>query len=408
MKIITDEKQIDDLLTRGIENIYPDRESFKKLLMTGKRIKIYQGYDPSSNKLHIGNAIGMKILEKFRKFGHHIIFLIGTGTGKVGDPTDKLATRTILSDKEINNNIKGWLEQANQILDFHNPDNPVEILKNGDWLNQMSLDNFLKICYQVTIQQLLERDMFQKRIKENKPITVAEILYPLLQGYDSVAMEVDAEFGGNDQMFNMMMGRMLVKNMLHKEKYVITGKLITDTQGVKMGKSLGNVINLTDKPEDIFGKVMSFTDEMICSAFEILTEIPIEEIKQMKREIEAGTTNPMIFKKQLAFEVTKWIKGEKEALKAQKYFEKTVQQQNIPEDLRTYTFTDKPTVLNLIKFLVDKGCIISNGEGKRLVKQGGIEIDGKKIIDINASIKFNKKIIIKIGKRQWVRIKTMN
>jgi len=234
MNVITEERLVDDILTRGIADILPDKESFKKLLMCGKKIKIYQGYDPSSDKLHIGNAIGMKILEKFRKLGHHVIFLIGTGTGKIGDPTDKDATRTVLSDEKINENIESWVDQASQILDFNNKKNPVEIVKNGDWLNSLTLNEFLEIGNIVTIKQLLERDMFQNRINANKPISISEILYPLMQGYDSVVMEVDAEFGGSDQMFNMMMGRTLLKSIKNKEKWVITGKLLEDTQGDKM------------------------------------------------------------------------------------------------------------------------------------------------------------------------------
>ncbi len=403
-KTITEEKQIDQLLSRGVEQILPDRKSFEKLLMSGKRIKIYQGFDPSSDKLHVGNAIGMKMLERFRSLGHHVIFLIGTGTGKIGDPTDKLATRKVLTDDQINKNIEKWKEQANQILDFDNKENPVEIVKNGDWLNSLSLDEFLNIGTKVTLQQLLERDMFQKRLEEHKPISISEMLYPLLQGYDSVVMEVDAEFGGNDQLFNMMMGRTLLKEMKSKEKFVITGKLIADTHGVKMGKSLGNVINLTDKPEDIYGKVMSFTDGMIESAFEILTDVPMDEVKQMGKDIESGKVNPMQYKKRLAFETTRWIKGEEKAQEAQDFFENTVQKQETPDSIPEVNNEELKSNL-LIDILEQNKLVTSRGEAKRLIKQGGVEINEEKISDPQMKIELTSlPITIKCGKRKWLKI----
>jgi tyrosyl-tRNA synthetase len=405
MNVITDEKQLDELLSRGIAEILPDKESFKSLLLSGERIKIYQGFDPSADKLHIGNAIGMMMLERFRRLGHHVIFLIGTGTGKVGDPTDKLATRKVLDDEQIKKNIAGWKDQASQILDFDNDENPVEILKNGDWLNDMTFADFLNIGNKVTIQQLLERDMFKKRLNENKPISVSEMLYPIMQGYDSVAMEVDAEFGGSDQLFNMMMGRTLLKQIKNKEKWVITGKLLEDNQGIKMGKSLGNVINLTDSPEDIYGKVMSFTDGLIIPGFEILTEVPMDKVKEYEQQIK-NSENPLTYKKMLAFEVTKWIKGENGAQIGQENFEKTVQGQEVPEELSevNLTLSDEmiaaPTVSEIFKEL-------SGAERKRIIKQGGFEIDGVKITDPGENISkiIKDGSILRLGKRNYRKIK---
>lgn len=402
--INTDEKEIDEILNRGISEILPQKEEFKKLLMSGKRITFYQGYDPSAASLHIGNAIGMRMLEKLRKLGHKIIFLIGTGTGKIGDPTDKDATRKVLTDDVIQSNIAGWIDQASQVLNFNDPNNPVQIVRNGDWLKPMSLDKFLTIGNHITVQQLLERDMFQKRLKEGKPISLSEMIYPILQGYDSVAMEVDGEFGGNDQLFNMMMGRTLEKVLIEKEKFVITGKILADANGVKMGKSLGNVINLTDEPKDIYGKVMSFSDGMIANGFEILTDTPMEKVEEIRTKILDNNINPMEYKKELAFEVTKWIKGEDNAKKAQEFFEKTIQNQEVPQDITTIDNKDLKS-LNIIDILENLELVSSRGDAKRLVLQGGIEINSKKINDIKYTINLNNlPQIIKAGKRSWIKI----
>ncbi|HEX9805058.1 MAG TPA: tyrosine--tRNA ligase [Candidatus Dojkabacteria bacterium] len=404
INITSDEKLIDELLDRGISQILPDKESFKKKLMSGKRITIYQGYDPSASSLHIGNAIGMRLLEKFRRLGHHVVFLIGTGTGKIGDPTDKTATRKVLTDKQIEENIQGWIEQATQILDFNNEENPVEIVQNGDWLKPMTLDKFLNLGNKVTVQQLLERDMFKKRLEEGKPISVSEMLYPILQGYDSVVMSVDAEFGGNDQLFNMMMGRTLEGAILNKEKYVLTGKLLADPNGIKMGKSLGNVINLTDSPEDIYGKVMTFTDGMIAPAFEILTDVSMKDVKEIEDIVSKASENPMTYKKVLAFEVTKWIKGELMAKDAQEYFEQTIQNQEVPQNIEHFVFA-KLESKSIIDILVSTKLVESRGEAKRLIKQGGVEVDSKKILELDYKIENeNLPKIIKVGKRNWMKL----
>lgn len=406
--VITDEKVIDDLLNRGISEVLPSKEAFKQLLMSGKRIKIYQGYDPTADKLHIGNAIGMKMLEKFRKLGHHVIFLIGDGTGKIGDPTDKAATRKILSDDDIQNNLKGWIAQARQVLDFENEENPVEVVMNGEWLLKMNLKKFLQLGNIITVQQLLERDMFQARIKENKPITISEMIYPMLQGFDSVMLEVDAEFGGNDQLFNMMTGRVLEKHFLHKEKFVITGKLLTDNSGVKMGKSLGNVINLTDESKDIFGKVMSFSDGMIVNGLEILASISIEQVREIEEKLKNGA-NPIEFKKLLAFEVTKWIKGEVEAQKAMDYFQKTIQNNEVPEDIVEIKFSGiseiEISITDLIEKLGISGISDSRSNIKRLIQQNGVEVNGEKMNDLNFVLNQQKlPLKLKVGKRNWFSI----
>jgi tyrosyl-tRNA synthetase len=246
--------------------------------------------------------------------------------------------------------------------------------------------------------------MFKKRLEEGKPISVSEMLYPILQGYDSVVMSVDAEFGGNDQLFNMMMGRTLEGAILNKEKYVITGKLLADPSGIKMGKSLGNVINLTDSPEDIYGKVMTFTDGMIAPAFEILTDVSMKDVKEIEDIVSKASENPMTYKKVLAFEVTKWIKGELMAKNAQEYFEQTIQNQEVPQNIEHIDFA-KLESTSIIDVILSTKLVESRGEAKRLIKQGGIEVDSKKILELDYKIENeNLPKIIKVGKRNWIKL----
>jgi len=267
------EKQIDEILTRGVENIYPSKEELKKVLMSGKKIKLYCGYDPTAKSLHIGNAISMNKLGQFQKLGHEVIFLIGDFTGMIGDPTDKSAARKKLTREEALENSKNYQKQASGYLKFDG-ENPVKVLRNSEWSDKLSFKDLIEVSSNFTAQQMFQRDMFQERIKNEKPIYLHEFLYPLAQAYDSVVLDVDLEVGGNDQMFNMMCGRDLMKAVKNKEKFVLTMKLLADESGKKMGKTEGNVVNLDETPENMFGQVMAWSDGLIAPGFELCTNIP--------------------------------------------------------------------------------------------------------------------------------------
>ena len=320
--------KIEELLTRGVEKIYPSYEELEKVLKSGKKLKLYQGFDPTGIQLHIGHMVGLRKLRQWQDLGHHVIFLIGDSTATVGDPTGKEKARPRLTKEQVLNNARKYKEQASKLLRFQG-ENPIEIKYNSEWLGKMSGAEFMNLASLVSYNQIIERDMFQKRLQKNESIGVLELLYPILQGYDSVAMNVDLEIGGSDQTFNMLVGRTLVKSMLNKGKFVMTTPLLTDSKGVKIGKTEGNVIALTDKPEDLFGKIMALPDDIILKGFEYLTDIPMSEIENVKKKIEKGE-NPIIYKKKLAFEIVKQLNDEINAKSAEDSFRKTVQKGDVP------------------------------------------------------------------------------
>ncbi len=401
-KVITDEKQVEEVLNRGVEIIYPNKESLEKLLISGKRIKLYCGFDPSAKSLHIGNAIALNKLAQFQELGHEVIFLIGDFTGMIGDPTDKDATRKKMTRKEVLENAKSYKDQASGYLKFDG-DNPVKVMHNSEWHDKLTFKDLIEVSSNFTVQQMLQRDMFQKRIKDEKPIHLHEFLYPLAQGYDSVVMDVDLEVGGNDQMFNMMAGRDLMKAIKKKEKFVLTLKLLADDVGKKMGKSEGNAVFLDHTPENMYGAVMSWTDSLIGVAFELCTKIPMKEVKEIYQQLKDGKTNPRDLKMKLAFEIVKINLGEKAAQAAQEHFIKTVQKKEAPERIESRKL--KIESINIIELLNEVGLAKSKGEARRLIAQNGIKVDGKVVSDVDMDVEINKKgILLQRGKRQFLRV----
>lgn len=392
---------ITNLLTRGVDKIYPSREALEKVLRSGKKLKLYQGFDPSGSKLHIGHAVGFRKHRQFQDLGHEVIFLIGDGTGQAGDPSGKKTAREkFYTRDELRANARDYLAQAAKIVRFDGP-NPIKILYNGDWLNELKLVDILNLAGHFSLQQLAERDMFVERMKKGETVNLREFLYPLLQAYDSVAMNVDLELGGSDQTFNMLCGRTLVKEMLGKEKFVMTTPLLTDSKGVKIGKSEGNVIGITDPPDDFFGKIMALGDDVITSGFRLLTDMPDEEIDAMQQQMNNGE-NPMTFKEQLAFQLTKQFNSAQEAQTAQAQFESIYQKRERPEEAPVFTSTK--TKWNPIELLVAAGLAASKSEAKRLVEQGAVEINGQVISHQSSVVSLKNNDIIKAGKKRFLKI----
>lgn len=379
---------IEYLLTRGVDTIYPSREALENVLRRGKKLRLYQGFDPTGTQLHIGHAVAMRKLRQWQDLGHHVIFLIGDGTGQAGDPSGKKKTREkFMTREELRANAVDYVKQASKIVRFDG-ENPVEILYNGDWLNKLDLVKILEIAGHFTWQQLGERDLYQERIKSGTDLNFREALYPLLQGYDSVAMNVDLEIGGTDQTFNMLAGRQLVKQMLHKEKFVMTVPLLTDAKGVKIGKTEGNVIGVTDPPNEFYGKIMSLGDDAIVPCFTLLTDMPLAEIEKIKTSNE----NPMVFKKQLAFDLTRQFNDEVSAKRAQEEFETRFQK----GDLGKATLPTIGEGGTLIETLVRSGIAESNSQARRLIDQKAV-----KIHDTSVAVHYIPKTgdIIKAGKK---------
>src|SRR3989344_1186569 len=266
---------IETLLTRGVDKIYPSRDELEKMLRSGKKLKLYQGFDPSGANLHIGHAVGLRKLRQFQDLGHKVIFLIGDFTGMIGDPSGKKDARKPLTQEQVLANAKDYKLQAQKILRFEGP-NAVEIKFNSEWNKKLNFEEVLRLASQFSAQQMLERDMFQNRLKEGKEISLVEFLYPIMVAYDAVAMDVDLEVGGTDQTFNMLAGRKLHRHRLNKEKFVMTVPLLTDSSGKKIGKTEGNVIGITDPPSDFYGKIMSLADDAIINCFLLLTDLNVE------------------------------------------------------------------------------------------------------------------------------------
>ncbi len=398
-QIITDDAQIEEVLTRGVENIFPNKEFLKAKLKKGERLTIYVGVDPTGPTLHLGHAIPLKKLGQFQKLGHQINFLIGDLTAMIGDPTDKSAARKKLTREQVLNNCKKYQRQAEAFLDFSGP-NKAKMVFNSSWLNKMNFGDVLELASNVTVDQMLKRDMFARRIEENKPIYIHEFLYPLMQGYDSVAMDVDGEIGGNDQTFNMLAGRDLIKIIKNKEKFVLATRLLTDSSGKKMGKTEGNMVSLDQTPEDMFGKVMSWADGLIIPGFEIATEVPLHEIKQMQAEMERGS-NPKDFKMKLAKEIVTMVHGGEAAEKARKAFDDTFKKGEVPTDA-VQILVEKEEVLRDV--LVREGIVPSNAEWKRLIDGHAVYQMDPEVKIVDYFVKIQESHTYRIGKKRFVKI----
>ncbi|MDP2362914.1 MAG: tyrosine--tRNA ligase, partial [Ignavibacteria bacterium] len=291
MKIDTNPKRIKEVLSRGVGAVYLSLKALEDKMASGERIRLYCGYDPSAPTLHIGHMVTLKKLAQFQALGHEVIMLIGDFTGMIGDPTGKTAARKKLTRKEVIKNSKNYRKQASRFLKFSGP-NPAKILYNSQWSDRLTFKDLIELASNFTVQQMIIRDMFQERIKNKKPVFLHEFLYPLAQGYDSVAMDVDLEIGGKDQTFNMLCGRSLMKALKNKEKFVLATKLLTDPSGKKMGKTEGNIINLDAEPEEMFGKVMAWPDDLIALGFELCTDLKTEEIEKISEQLKEKKINP--------------------------------------------------------------------------------------------------------------------
>lgn len=394
----TDQKIINRILNKGIEQILPTQDALKERLESGDRLSIYQGFDPTAPTLHIGHTVGMRKLEDFRKLGHKVIFLIGDFTARIGDPSDKTSTRQQLTKEQVKENMAVYVEQASSIIDMNNKENPVEIKYNSEWLEKMNFGDILELASEFTVQQMMKRNMFQERVKNDKPIYLHEFMYPMMQGYDSVMMNIDIEVGGNDQLFNMLAGRDLMKTHHNKNKIVISGKLLETSDGSKMGKTTGNMISLNEEPKDIYGKVMSFADSLIPVGFEILTVAEMEEVEEITKKLESGE-NPMLLKKELAYRVTAEITNEEEAKKAQEYFESIYQKKEDNEAIEEKEIEQDE--IQIAELIVNVEFAPSKSQARRLVEQGAVTLDNEKVSDWQylLHLQSNQPITLKVGRK---------
>ncbi|MBU0611898.1 tyrosine--tRNA ligase [Patescibacteria group bacterium] len=399
MKVIIDEKLVDEVLDRGtIKEIFPTKDEFKKKLLSGQKMRFYIGFDATAPTLHLSHAKNLILLEKFRKLGHEVIMLFGDFTARIGDPSGLDTKRKQLSRKDVLRNIKIWKKLVKPLMGFSDFKNPPKIKYNHKWLSRLNFEKLIGLASNFTVQQMIERDMFQKRLSEGKPIHLHEFLYPLMQGYDSVAMNVDVELCGTDQIFNALTGRTLLKKLKNKNKFVVAVTLMENPKtGELMSKSKGTGVFLDAVPNDMFGQIMAQKDEMIEVLFVNNTYLSLEEIKNIMAE-----NNPRDAKIILAREIVKIFYGGNEASKAEKNFINTFQKKEIPDEKEEINCGAGELLGDV---LVKNKILSSKGEWRRLVLGKGVHdlVENKNILDVN--FKIGEDLTLKIGKKRFLKIK---
>ncbi len=385
--ISIDDAAIATLLVRGVENVIPKELATKKL-HAGEKLRIYFGVDPTGPKLHLGHAVPLRKLREFSDLGHHVIFLVGSFTAMIGDPTGRDAAREPLTPENVAENFKNYKRQAEKILDF----SKVEVRYNDEWLAPLAFSDIVKLASNFTVQQMLQRDMFEKRIKDGKPISLHEFLYPLMVGYDSVMLDVDCELGGSDQEFNMLAGRHLQQTFGKREKFVLTTKLIEGTDGRKMSKTYDNCVYLEDAPNDMYGKIMSAKDELVPTYLEVCTNLTRVEI------VDIVALHPKEAKMRLAREIVKMYHGPEDAITAEESFTRTFSEGKLPENMPEVTVVRGTKYIEALSVLQE-----SKSQLRRLAEQGAIRVvDGEVIRDI--SLEVTETTHIRIGSHRFLTI----
>ncbi|MBI2031014.1 MAG: tyrosine--tRNA ligase [Candidatus Levybacteria bacterium] len=390
--------KIDRILTRGVANIIPGIDELRKILHD-KRLNVYLGIDPTAPRIHLGHAVPLIKLAKFAELGHNVTLLIGDFTALIGDTSDKESERPVLTPEEIEKNFKTYKKQAEKILDF----SKVQVKNNSEWLKKLTFAEIIRLTQQFSFGDFASRELIKKRLSAGKYVGLHEALYPAMQGYDSYYMDTDLQIGGTDQTFNMQAGRTLQKKWRNKDSFILTTEFLSGTDGRKMSKTWNNAIWIDDKPNDMYTKIMSINDDSIIQYFTLVTRVQNEEIENINNRLEKGES-PLDIKKELAFEIVKMLDGEKIAKDAQNHFQKTVRDRQLPVNLPIYKYSGETNVkiddLILLAKLAE-----SKSEAKRLLEQGGVEIDRVKITNPNSEIKVKNDMVIKVGKRKFIKIK---
>ena len=391
-----------DVIRKGTVEIIPEDELARKLegsLKEEKPLNIKLGCDPSKPDLHIGHAVVLNKLREFQNFGHTAILIVGDFTAMIGDPSGKKKTRPQLTFEETRKNGLTYYEQASKILDKEK----TKIVYNSEWLSKLDMKDIVNILSKFTVQRILERDDFTNRLKEEQEISLHEMLYPVMQGYDSYAINADVELGGTDQKFNILVGRDMQKRFGKEPQVVILMPLLEGTDGnEKMSKSLDNAIGITDTPEDIFGKTMSIPDPLIYKYFKLATKLNQEELLKVKKTLEDISNNPRDMKRKLGYELVKLYYDEDTAKKSVEEFDKIFIKKEVPDDIPVYKLTDD--TIKLINLMTITKLTDSNANGRRLIQQGGVSINGKRITDINKTVNNKKEFILKVGKRKFLKV----
>lgn len=392
---------IEELLTRGVENIIPGKEKLRELLVGGKKLNIYLGIDPTATNIHIGHAVPLRKLNAFAQLGHHVTFLIGDFTALIGDTSDKDTERPVLTSEQIQSNFETYKSQAEKVLDF----SKITVVHNSEWLKPLTFTEIVKLTQHFSAGDFVSRELIKKRLTEGKKVGLHELLYPVMQGYDSYFMDTDIQLGGTDQTFNMQAGRVLQKDLRNKESFIIANGFLEGTDGRKMSKSWGNGIWLTDQPNDMYGKIMSLKDELIIQYCTLATSMTMDEVETMKHRLTDGE-NPMVLKKELAHHMVSELHSNEAAHDAQREFETRFQKGKVADaNLPVVSLNTLKTASAAPDVLVSFGLTSSKSEAKRLVEQKAVRINGTVIIGSKDPLVLHKGDIIEVG-RKAVRIKS--
>jgi len=396
------------ILKRGVAEIIVEEE-LVRLLESGKKLRLKMGFDPSRPDIHLGHVVGMRKLRQLQELGHQVVVIVGDWTAQIGDPSGMSQTRPMLSAEEVRANAETYMQQFFKVVDKEK----TEVRWQSEWFGKFSLADVIRLTSKFTVAQLLAREDFSNRYSAGRPIAITELLYPLLQAYDSVAIQADVEFGGIDQKFNCLMGRELQQMIGQTRQQVFLVPLLVGTDGQqKMSKSLGNYIGVDDPPNDMYGKVMSIPDDLLMDYFELLTDVSDKELAEFRQQLAPDTSqglaaqsvNPMVLKKRLAREIVGQFHSAHAARDAESHFEKVVQKGEAPQEIRTYSIPSSEAfrTVDIVKILVDADIVKSRGEGKRLIAQGAIEVNGQRINSTTVDIPDGS--VIQVGKRRFLKI----
>lgn len=386
--------QIEDILVRGVANIIPGKEALREALST-RKLNVYLGIDPTATQIHLGHAFPLRKLQKLSEMGHHVTFLIGDFTALIGDTSDKNDERPVLTYEQIESNFQTYKQQASKILDF----SKITVHHNSEWLSKLNFSDVVKLTRHFSLNDFISRELIKKRLEAGKSVSLPEVLYPVMQGYDSYFMDTDLQLGGTDQTFNMQAGRTIQKNLRSKESFVMANGFLEGTDGRKMSKSWGNAIWLNDSPADIYGKVMSLKDELIIQYFTLATNVSLDIISEHQHRLESGE-NPMNLKKELARQITLELHGESAAAAAADEFTKTFSEKQI-DFSQNIVSVHSP---NLVDALIEAKLVESKSEARRLIAQGGISLNGEKVADEQAVLSPGSPANIQVGKRKFAQV----
>ena len=392
------------LIERGAVDFHSREDLVKKLtrsLATGVPLTIKTGFDPTAPDLHLGHTVLIQKMRHFQQLGHNVHFLIGDFTGLIGDPTGKSETRPPLTPEDVKRNAETYKEQVFKILD---PEKTTVVF-NSTWLGALTSFDMIRLASELTVARMLERDDFKKRFESNRPISIHEFLYPLIQGYDSVAMKADVELGGTDQLFNLLMGRDLQRSRGQEPQVVLTMPLLEGLDGVnKMSKSLGNYIGISEPPDSIFGKIMSISDDLMFRYYELLSDLSLTEIEAMKRQIASGELHPKVAKVRLAKEMVARFHSAEASDEAEQTFEQVFARHELPDEIEEVRIETGETEVWVPKLLLDAGLVKSTSDGRRMIQQHAVSMDGERVEDVNATVPTKGSVLIKVGKRRFCKV----